>query len=292
MLTTCPQFLLTSLPFCCLTPLLLPLYVKNRNMWGKRKATVHSKTPQLEKNAQLVSRLIKWGKGMNILKNAIYQIIWAKKHKGSGSTDALNWVEKNPKAIPDKSNRILLNVSNRIKIALENSMRTMSLYFCNRPKHQGSLSTGCSPTGFSIPGSVLHTGLAEPRAALPGGGLARACAGGRLEGWAEVTEHKHVIRHTECHQVCYRHLLTQNMQNTLTPALYAAPTLFVHTHRDRMLVNFAHCIPKTWNSTFAPLLLPWASVACFLVSSELQKRNKTHGNWNLLWRDRPPSNIT
>lgn len=64
-----------------------------------------------------------------------------------------------------------------------------------------SLSTGCSPAGFSIPGSVLHTGLAELRTALPDGSLARLWAGGRLEGRAGVMEQKHAIKRTVLHKV-------------------------------------------------------------------------------------------
>lgn len=68
--------------------------------------------------------------------------------------------------------------------------------------HSSSLSTGCSPAGFSIPGSVLHTGLAEPRTALPDGGLARVWAGGRLEDRAEVRKHKHEIKHDNNYHYC------------------------------------------------------------------------------------------
>lgn len=65
------------------------------------------------------------------------------------------------------------------------SVSVCRIWFVNyRLNHSSSLSTGCSPAGFSIPGSVLHTGLAEARLALPEGGLARVWAGGRLEGRA------------------------------------------------------------------------------------------------------------
>lgn len=92
--------------------------------------------------------------------------------------------------IPYHLNKISLRVFYRIKTVPKNSMSTMPRCVCLSYRHMlnhcSSLSTGCSPAGFSVPGSVLHTGLAEPRAALPGGGLARVWAGGRLEGRAGV----------------------------------------------------------------------------------------------------------
>lgn len=225
-----------------------------------------------------MSRLIKPENAWIYLKMQFTKSVEQKKYKGNRSTDALNWLEKKPNtAIPDKLNRILQNVSNRIKVALENSMRTMSLYLCNRPKHQGSLSTGCSPSGFSIPGSVLHMGLAEPRAALPGRGLARACAGGRLEGWAEVTEHKHVIRHTECHQMCYRHLLIQNMQNTHASSVLSTHSFCAHSQREHAC-KFCILHTKDMELNFAPFIT--LSICCMFLGV-LGAAEKKQNTWHL-----------
>lgn len=117
------------------------------------------------------------------------------------------------------------------------------------------MPTGCLPTGFSIPGSVLHTGLAELRAALPGGALARVCTAGRLEGWAGVAEYKDGIIHTQFHWLsdkqsseCHAH------------------SLFRYLHRE--------LVPDTC------FTLPSALVECFLAFSELQNE-KEKNTWQL-----------
>lgn len=129
--------------------------------------------------------------------------------------------------------------------------------------HCSPLSTGCSPAGFSTPGSVLHTGLAEPRAALPDGGLARVWAGGRLEGRAGVREQKHAIKHTVRHRsVVWAYADT-------TSSVWDAHIIHLQVHGIRFHLNISNSFP--W--------LPWASVAAFLGSSELQKGDKKH--WDL-----------
>lgn len=131
------------------------------------------------------------------------------------------------------------------------------------------MSTGCSPTGFSIPGSVLHTGLAELRAALPGGALARFCAVGRLEGWAGEDEHRDGIIHTLCHRLCDKHMPTSTEKHSY---VCRAHSLLRYSRRE--------CMPET---CFA---LPWASVACFLAFSELRKGGrKRHDICNFHWWD-------
>lgn len=126
------------------------------------------------------------------------------------------------------------------------------------------MSTGCSPTGFSIPGSVLHTGLAELRAALPGAALARVCAAGRLEGWAGGTEHKDGIIHKQCHRLCDKHMPWSTEKHTSTALcvvlilsldIHAQNAFHRHVshyleHQLRVSWRFRSC-RKGKNTTFA-----------------------------------------
>lgn len=111
-------------------------------------------------------------------------------------------------------------------------------------------TTGSSPVWFSSSGSVLHTGLVEPRAALPAVGLALVWAGERLEGRAAVKEKMHTDINTQSSPAwssTWKHVWSQ---------FYTSA-----------------CAASHW--------LPWTSVEGFLESSELKKKEKH--NFIFVW---------